>query len=217
MNCRNLLISTVLLSISIQGVALGQSAVQWNVAGPANWTSSSWLSGAPPEASFDEFAVIDNAGIAFVQNTPLSPGGVILGDTGGGSGTLEIRSGGNLVVTKNTVNPPGIVNGGITVGNAGRGTLTILSGGSLTAESINSGGSSQSLIDLSGTASLTSHGIAVLNRQVRIVGQSVTFNVEGHLFLNAASTLIANVTSTNHSKINVTNGCGDPRYTSGRF
>lgn len=186
-------------------VAWGQTEAMWNVAGPANWTApSSWLSGVPPEASFDELGIIDNGGIAFVQGTPLAPGGVILGDTGTGSGTLEVRSGGNLVISRNTMFPPGLVDGEIEVGNGGQGTLRILSGGTVTAEIVRSGGSAQSLIDLSGTASLTSNGIAVLDRRVQIAGPDVTFDIADSLALGTASTLIAKITQATHSAIEAT-------------
>jgi hypothetical protein len=107
---------------------------QPNVSGGTNWydqNSQNYI----PTHDFEgtgERAYIENGGTAVVDTVgEISPGQIVMGSAPGTSGTLEIRSGGNI-----TSRIGGGVNGNITVGsNTGTGTLRVLPGGTISAES----------------------------------------------------------------------------------
>jgi hypothetical protein len=166
--------------------------IDWSVAGPADWnTGANWSEGNVPDATFDEYARISNNGSAFVQNTPPQPGGIILGDAASTSGTLEIRTGGNLTAVADTPN-----NGALVVGQSGTGTLIVQTGGSLSAASISSAGTGSS-ITLNGTAQLTATGSANLNALTTINGQSANLSAAQALAFGGSSRLQVNIAGAN--------------------
>jgi hypothetical protein len=187
---------------------------QWVPAGTAdynmgaNWTNP--MSGmVVPDAGFDEIATINNGGTAFVANMPgFPPGGVLLGQGASDSGTLEIRSGGNLSVEIQPANTDPDPPGTIVVGQAGTGHLRVLRGGTLTsAGALSSGGASASSIVLgetggTGTATITINAASNLNRTTRIVGPNVNYTTNS-LVLGGQHNLVAQITGANHSSIHV--------------
>jgi len=199
-------LSVALLAIGAGSVSGQAFEVNWDVA-TGDWgNSSSWDTlFSPPQAQFDELAVISNGGTASVTGTEPDVGAIILGNNGGETGALEILSGGNLV---SRVSDFLLTDGVVVVGNLGTGTLSVLPGGTLTAVGLTQGGSNDSTLILGGTApgtaTLTLSGAAVLERSVRIIGPQVLFNVD-RLPLQPSSVLIAEITGSSHSPIFVTN------------
>jgi hypothetical protein len=178
----------VLVSFTPPGPA--DVAADWNV--NANWTPMN-----VPDASFNEVAVIGGGRSAFIQDTPVSPGGVIMD-----SSSLEIRSGGNLSVLAGTT-----AAGVITLGQSFDTSITVQRGGSLSAQQLNSGGGAGTLLTLggtsgSGTATLTVGG-GLLDRRTRVIGPNVNFSSSGGLAFGAASVLNPVITGATHSTINV--------------
>ncbi len=194
----------VLWLMASAGPALAQFNVAWNTTTGAYSTGANWLGGSPPVANFDDVGVINNGGTAQVADAPVSPGGIILGQAAGNSGTLEIRSGGNLSVVNGA---GGGASGAVAVGQSGVGTLNVLQGGTLTANSLSSGGGAASSVVLgqltgSGAATLEINGTSNLQRNTRIVGPNVDFSTTT-LALGAAHILTAEITGPTHSAINV--------------
>ncbi len=152
----------------------------------------------------NEIASINNGGTAIVSDTPVEPGGLVLGRNNIDRGTLEIRSGGRLTVLPSEF---GLTAGDVVVGQTGEGHLTVLRGGELSAETLSSGGSVFSSIVLgqpegAGTATVTINGAANLQRNTRIVGPNVDFSVQ-NLQLAGGHSLTAEITGANHSPISV--------------
>ena len=131
----------------VGGTALGGS---WTLdAGTGDWnTAGNWDPAGVPSGAGDN-AIIDNGGTAQITSAAPTAGGVIVGHTNGGSGTLQILSGGSLTANNTTaaignfagstgtmlVDGTGAFNSGsfaITVGNSGTGTLTVSDGGTVT-------------------------------------------------------------------------------------
>jgi hypothetical protein len=190
---------TVVALVAVGGLlltALNASAQfdnQWQVAGPANWNQpGNWSLGGPPDAaSFQDFAVIENDREAFVTDSPTNPGGIWLGGSGG-SGTLEIRNGGDLTAVTTSVN-----DGALLVGQGGgQGTLRVLDGGSLAAASITLAGGTNSSISLSGTAQLNSNGATTLNGLTDIVGQNADFSTANNLVFGSTSETRIDITGS---------------------
>ena len=118
--------------------ALAQFPVYWVPSGSGDYNNgNNWSDepdpligrGAIPDGpSLGEFASISHNGTAIVSSAiGTDPGGVVLGELAGGTGTLSI-TGGSL--TSVAVAPTNT--GNIEVGRAGRGYLNV-SGGTLTA------------------------------------------------------------------------------------
>jgi len=175
---------------------------------PLNWNGATWTPiGSPPDIGFNEFAVINNGGIAFL-NSPAtsSAGGLNLGffdDPSGGEGTLEIRNGGSLTLVNN-----GVSNGRAQVGtNAGgglAGTLSVAPGGAFTADTLAlSGGASSVTVGgtSAGSANVTLER-ALIDNDLRLVGPNANFST-GFLQLFPNSTINAEITNSSHSAINV--------------
>jgi hypothetical protein len=172
--------------------AIAQTNIDWNVplgsySVETNWTSM--FGEVLPDAGFDEIANIGNGGIAFVEDTPDPlPGGVIIQN----NSTLEIRSGGNLMVL--------VGGGGFAIGSAAvqSGRLIGLAGGSFTAESLSTTGGGT--IDLSGNTMVTITGASTLGGTTRLAGPNVVFATES---LASTGTISAEITAATHSAIDV--------------
>jgi hypothetical protein len=179
--------------------AYGQSAVTFNVPGPATWSDdNNWSTLLKPEAQFSEFAVIGSGYSAFVDDMPPAVGGVTMG-----AGTLEIQSTGNLSVVAGGLN-----SGSVILGSGGGSNLSVRRGGTLTADSIASSGGAATQLVLgettgSGTANLSVVN-ATLGAVTRIVGNTANFSVSGDLGLGSSSILVPEITGLPHSAINVT-------------
>ena len=170
---------------------------------PSNWDTSP---DAPPLALFGEFGVVGNSvqadGLAFIDGISQATGGIILGNGGGQTGSLEIRSGGSIGVESNLG-----TNGGVQVGNAGTGNLTIMRGGTLTSLGLATAGEDATLLTLgetggAGDATLTVSGLTELDRTTRIIGPNVAFETD-ELALGTANVMIAEVTGLPHSTVSV--------------
>lgn len=169
-----------------------------------DWNGATWSPvGSPPDESFNEIAVINNGGIAFLSSPADEPtGGLLLGrfdDPSGLEGTLEVRNGGSLTIVNNGTTQGQLLvgtfdGGGIT------GTLDIQSGGSVTTSFMDIRGGDSSAT-LSGTASLDATLINVSN-DLRLNGPNVAVNT-GTLQLFGGGTLVAGITGTTHAAINV--------------
>ncbi len=153
------------------------------------WSSGLQLNFIPDHAIGDgENAYIENGGLAYVTSDGgIYPGRIVIGEASGTSGAVEVRSGG---VMRALVG--GAVNGNITVGSAsGTGTLTVLPGGTMSAESsLVSGNNAANSIVVggagAGTASLTA-GSAQLNAVTHVysnadfaVGGALAFGSQGN-------------------------------------
>lgn len=172
---------------------LAQNSISWVPTEPSDWSvNENWTGNEPdggpfvPEGRFAEQAVINNGGVAqlsaVLDNSGASgsfgPGNIIIGEGESDSGALEILSGGLM-----TLDDTGSgVDGSTIVGQEGRGTLRIMPGGALVTDSLSLGGSPESLIELSGTASLTSNGASTLNATTRILGADVAYSTQGLTF-----------------------------------
>ena len=152
-----------------------------------------------PEAGLNEIAVIGASRSVFVDDTPFSPGGIIMD-----SSTLEIRNGGNLAVVPGSL--PAVA-GNIVMGQSVNTNLIVRRGGTLSAQDLTTGGGTGTQITLgetggSGTATL-SVASGTLNRITRVVGPNVNFSSSGNLTFSSAQTLAPVITGATHSSINV--------------
>ncbi|MEX2307499.1 MAG: hypothetical protein WD738_07905 [Pirellulales bacterium] len=179
--------------------------VLWNgTAGDDNWnTGANWTGGFVPEAQFEEVGVIDNGDTAFIAVGAPDAAGLVLGQAVGNSGGLEVRSGGSVDFVDST----GAPDGSAVVGMDGQGALTVLPGGSLTGTSLTV--NDQSSLTVGGTgagvASLSISGQVTLNGTTRVTGSGHIFSGTG-IGLGGGGTLIAEITSANHSSISSTGG-----------
>ena len=200
-----------ILAVDVAWVPTG--SVGWYAGAGSGGESTNWNGSNGmfiPSKNFNEVAVINNGGTAFVNvvatganNLPF-PGGLFLGQGGAQSGNVEIRMGGSLSVEacSNTA----VCNGGITVGGSGTGMLLVEPGGTLNGQSLTVGGNTASKLTLgaatAGTTTLGIAGNATLNRTTQIIGPNVNFSAGGNVTLGPTSTLIAGITSaTSHSPI----------------
>ena len=162
------------------------------------------------DVGFNEAAAINNnttavlSAAAMSNGTPVSVGGVKLGQVAANIGGLRIANGGSLT------NVAGLSEtGAIAVGVAGQGNLTVLGGGSVSGTSLSLAGvpaSSITLGDNSGlTASLSTTGAATLGRTTTVHGKFVNFSIGGSLTLSGTSTLIAEINdAATHSPLKST-------------
>lgn len=173
------------ITLSARPVAAQNGApIEWSNPGVANWNSAgNWAGGNVPGVDYDEYAVIGNGGTAFVQDAPIDVGGLVLGPNAGQAGTLEVQAGGNLAIVAR------VPNGALVVGQGGKGVVSILNGGQLTAASASSGGDAASSITISGNGKLSSTGNVSLNRLTNLVGQSAVLQTGGNLTFGATSVL----------------------------
>jgi len=181
--CTSILVVMLALSTA---VASAQSTIRFDVNGAADWNlQSSWIDPVslqnfiPGDNYPDEVPGINNGGTAFLSSAALFPvGGVIVAETGGSSGRLEIRNGGSLNVVPATAPA---ANGSVIVGQSGTGVLSLLGNGALNATSLTVGGGTGSALEASGTAKIAISGNANLARNTRLVGPNVDFDVGGTL------------------------------------
>jgi hypothetical protein len=218
---RNTLFLEICTAAIAASAAHGQNTINWNSTN-GNWNSAPlWDSGNLPDTTFDEIANISNGGTVLVNSAlPASPGQVVIGQNAGQSGTLNIASGGQLAVTFTDGNTS---NGGIAVGAAGRGTLTVQPGGSLSARTLSAGGEAGSNVTLGGAAG----GAATVNiefgatfgRGLRVIGPNVNFATQSLTF-QATSVYTPQITAATHSPLKTTNiaalaGTLRPEFTNG--
>jgi hypothetical protein len=199
-----------LATLAVIGAATQQAVAQVDVFfQPANgdWNSDqNWLEPNLqnmfiPTFEFNERAIINNGGTAFVQsNLGVSPGQIILGSTATGSGTLEVRSGGVLSAMAGTA-----TNGGINVGATGLGTVRVLPSGMLSsAGPLVSGANEANLISVggagTGTATLTAAS-ATLNGTTQVF-PNANFSTTGALNFGQSSRYAVEVTPAGNGRIN---------------
>jgi hypothetical protein len=195
---RGLLIAVILCFAPIRA-AVGQTNVDFQPTGPADWNANAnWdpadNGGFVPDASLNENAVIGSGRSAFVDDTPLNVGGITIN-----SGSLEVRSGGNLSAVADT-----FVNGNLAVN--GSGDVTVRRGGTLRVQNINTG--NQSVVTLgevggTGTAAMRVTG-GTLGGRTRIIGPNSNLTSSGPLGFSASSVLEPVITGTAHSAITAT-------------
>jgi hypothetical protein len=168
----------------------------------ANWLDPNLQNMFVPKFEFNERAIINNEGTAFVQTDGVeSPGQIILGSTAVGSGTLEVRSGGVLNAMAGSA-----TNGGINVGSVGLGTARVLPGGTLTAAGpLVSGANSANLVSVggagAGTATLTTAS-ATLNGTTQVF-PNANFSTTGALNFSDSSVYNVEATTAGNGRINV--------------
>lgn len=198
-------LSAMLLAISTS-VAQEPNDILWGNTGTGDWNvGTNWpqFSAVPQADTFNEHAIINNGGTAFIDSTVAAgPGAIELGDAEAMGGTLEIRDGGSITVINN-----GVTSGDVLVGNGDQdGTVTIDRGGSLTAElfsTFNTGGSSVTLGGGAGSGMATLNTTALtLRSDFRVIGPNVAINTSNLLF-GGATNLIAEITGPTHSIIDV--------------
>ena len=175
----------------------------WDVA-EGDWNEAeNWFDGiGPPDAEIDDVGIVSNGGTAFLEAPAItSTGGLVIGELGGQTGTVHIRSGGSLEVVD--LGSPGII-GRVTLGQAGTGTLIVDRGGELTAESLWMGGGFGSTLVLgegtSGTSTVTVSGSALLTRQTRVVGSDVNFSADS---LSLTGTLTTEISGADFSTFDI--------------
>lgn len=176
---------------------------------PLDWNGSTWTPVAsPPDVDFNEVAVINNGGSAFLDSAASTDAGALtLGrfdDPSGGDGTLEIRSGGSLSLVGNGVTSGNLVLG-TGLGGGFTGTLIVQPGGSLTSgfTAITAGGDSSGTFGGTGPGTSTfTTGRLNLDNDLRIIGPNVDFNLDS-LTLFGNATINAEITGSAHSAINV--------------
>lgn len=193
------------LPMQSTGVAQDPNDIQWGNTGVGDWNvGTNWpeFGAVPQAATFNEIAIIDNGGTAFLNAAAVAEvGGVVIGTADLLGGALEIRDGGSLIAVDN-----GVTNGDVVIGRGAQtGVLTIDRGGSLTADvlSLNPGSSS---VVLGGGAGA---GVATINVQsaafrsdTRFVGTNVSLSTN-QLRFGGQTNLIAEITGTSHSVIDV--------------
>ncbi len=177
-----------------------------DTSGGTNWYSAALDLNFIPSYNFGdgERAFIENGGTAIVNTVgDFSPGQVVLGSAGGTSGTLEIQNGGVLASRIGTA-----VNGNVTVGSAaGIGTLRVMPGGTLTAESsIVEGNNVNNLIrvgGLTGATATLSGSAATLGSKVQVF-PNAAFSTTGGASLLSTATYTAEITGNGtNGKIDV--------------
>lgn len=171
--------------------------VTFNVAGPADWNvNGNWSPAFVPDGSLNEIAILNQGRSAFVADAPISPGGVTMDNA-----TLEIRSGGNLMVVAGPS-----TTGDVIAGQSAATNLTVKRGGTLTAQGLTTGGTAASTLLL---GEITGSGVsavsvtnASLNQRTRVVGPNVSFASSGNVTFGGTSVLNPVITGTTHSVIN---------------
>jgi hypothetical protein len=190
----------IALVLTAAQLAPAQTAVIWNTP-MGEWSDGlNWINNFAPSADVGEFGTINNGGVATVTSAvPDNPGGVILGQAAANSGTLEVQSGGTITFVDDEFFA---INGEVTVGGAGTGTLVVERGGTLSALSLRSGGNAASAINLgagdAGTATIDISGNTTLTRQTRLIGADVALSTGS---LDLLGTLTTEIGSGGHSMI----------------
>ena len=182
----------------------------WNNAGTSNWTTTTnWSGGTVPDVNFEDAALINNGGTAFISSVVAQQaGGVVLGAAAGDTGSLEIRNGGNLTVVASGSFP---ADGSMRVGqgvmaSGGTGHLSVLPGGTLSSVSLSLAGAAGSTLSLGGTAAGTTTvntGPVSIFRAVQVTGPNVNFNSSAMTITDTA-TLLPVITGATHSPLKST-------------
>ena len=191
---------TAFFSLSLGAAIQAQDdIIDWNVQSGDYNDFNNWDDGVVPQAElFLERASINNDGLAFVTNVPSpSPFGLLIGPSN--SGTVEVRSGGNLSVV--AVDGSG---GATIVGNNnGEGILNVESGGTLQTVSLTSGGSDGSTVRVFSGGNLTVSGMSNLQRNTALFGPSPNFTTDS-LRLGSDHRLHLEILNGNIQPIDVT-------------
>jgi len=169
----------------------------------ANWLEPNLEIMEVPSSSFNEVAIVEDDRTANVDsNGGISPGRIVLGNTLGQTGTLNVNNGGNLesdVFTSGSGTSTGIIN----VGTNGVGILNVLPGGTLSSDgpllSANNPANTITVGNPAGTGTATlSPNSASLSGTTRVYSNSN---------FTAATTLAFGANSSYNVEIN-TNGNG---------
>ena len=179
----------------------------WNVDG--NWLESSLNQQYVPSYVYDESAVIDSGGTAYVDTDgSVYPGSITLGSSSATSGTLEIRSGG-VLHSKIGSSTSGAI--GVGPASSGVGTLRVLPGGTLTAEGpLTSGYTGGDTIVVGGTGA----GTATLSAASSIMGgmlqvyPNANFSTVGNFNLLSSATYRVEVSASGNGFVNVGDNAG---------
>ena len=214
-----LLVAALALSLAPSSAHAQALDTFWEPTGADDFNvGDNWDGFLVPSVGFNEIGYINNGGTAFLDTVPDDAAGqLILGQAVGDSGTLEIRSGGDLTISPEAEGATPVLSGTLIVGQEGEGHLRVLRGGTLTARGLESGGTNSSIVlgeaGGSGTATLNINGGAAqfqrvyLEQTTRIIGPDVSFNIDfergNALNLSATHNLIAEITGPSHSPINV--------------
>jgi hypothetical protein len=199
---RLFILATALAFLSAWQTA-GAQNVFWQNPGVSDYnTLENWSTGFVPDAGFNEVAVVNNGGTAFL-NAPAttSVAAVVLGQQANQSGTLEIRNGGSLlseIGTGGVGNPP---DGRVIVGEAGTGTLRVLAGGTLNAAQLYSDGNAASSItvgEASGAAATVNVVGGMHLRRTTRVRRTAAITGDA-IVLYPTSNYILEVSSAGHS------------------
>lgn len=199
--------------------AFGQTDYFFQPTGTDTWASNgNWQNqngqNFQPAANFNDRAVINSGGTAFVDNTPAAPGALILGESPLGlGGNVEVRSGGALNVNLGVsqVGEPAL-DGSITVGDERTGTLTVLPGGTLTAAGpLTTGADAANAVTVgassgAGAASLTASSVS-LSGTTRVFSNA-DFNSGGALTLGSNSIYIAEIDGSSSATVAPTSAAG---------
>lgn len=195
----------LLVGVCVAGSAARVVAVDvlWTGAGGNNnWnTGGNWTGGFVPEAEFEEVAVINNGGTAFVNvGTTPNAAGLVLGQLAGESGTVQILSGGALTLVDSTGAPTGTAN----IGLAGIGTLDVRRGGTFTTTLLDVNVGSTVLIGTdagAGVASVVSTGGMFTDGVTNVKGPGHTFTLAGNATFETNSVYIADITAATHTTL----------------
>lgn len=203
----------LLASLGVAAVAQppvpGAFTTSWNVATnpgtPAanNWTTVGNWSAGLPDVNTQDFAVIDNGGVAYVNsNVAEQPGGISLGTNANESGTLDILSGGSLTLADLGI---ALEDGSVRIGQGGTGHLFVRPGGTLHSLALTLGpGAVGSTLTLGGTtAGITTvtTGQATLARTTRVIGPNVNFTASTGIAFQSTSVFVPEITGATHSPL----------------
>ena len=181
----------------------------------ANWLNSNDGAMLVPFASSNEVALINSGGTAQVTGPTESPGGVTIGSTAAGTGTLEILSGGILNVvpgpspSTGTTTIPAL--GNISIGATGAGTVRVLPGGTLTTTAVLSTGTNATDVLIVGQSAASATPVATLTATSAVLAGSTrvypnaAFSTTGNLSLTSTGVYNSEVNSSGTGKINAGN------------
>jgi hypothetical protein len=174
----------------------------WQNPGEGNWNvGSNWDQGLPPEAQWEEAAIINNGGTAIVNSAVADAGGLILGQAAGQSGTLRVLSGGSLNLVDSTGTPQGIAN----IGLGGTGVLDVQGGGTFSTTSLDVNvGSNVTIGGGAGVASVTSTGNTWLGGTTTVRGPGHTFTVAGNAVLEGSGVYNPVISAATQTRLRAT-------------
>jgi len=171
-----------------------------------NWLDPNLSNNFVPSHTFNERATIDSGGTAEVSGTGIAqPGAMTVGSTRAGqtgTGTLRIKSGGQLDVVTGT-----LTSGAIAIGVAGSGTVEVQPGGTLTATGALSTGANDTDVLIVGSAgpatpvATLSTSVAVLSGRAQIF-PNANFSTATSLSFGANNITTFEVSSVGAGRIN---------------